>query len=234
MKSNIETKIAKLLEMATKGTKHEQTIAMVKAQELMFKHHIEIDDVKLSSNEEIIRIDIAERVNCYSDWTKKMVNIMAKNFRCHPAFCNLFKTKGKRRIAIVLGFETDAAICRMMIEDAYDTINRLSKSEVNWKYRNGKSVKGVKEAYITGFLNGLEDGFAELIASNNEYALVIQEPEEVKEEAAIQFTTAKFKTNNITASEDPSIQRHGYLEGKNFAKNIKTKGLDDSNLRLEK
>lgn len=234
MKSNIESKIAKLLEMAAKGTKHEQTIAMVKAQELMLKHHIEMDDVKLESNEKIIKIYIAERVNCYSDWTKKMVNIMAKNFRCHPAFCNLFRTKGKRRIAIVLGFETDASICRMMIEDAYDIINRLSKSEVNWKYRNGESVKGVKEAYITGFLNGLEDGFAELIASNNEYTLVVQEPEEVKEEASIQFTTAKFKTNNINASEDPTIQRHGYLEGKNFAKNIKTKGLDDSNLCLEK
>lgn len=233
MSKNIESKIAKLLEMATKGTKHEQTIAMVKAQELMLKHHIEMDDVKLATREKIIKVDIDDRVNCYSEWTMRLVGIMAKNFRCHAAYCNIFRKKGKRRIAVILGFETDVGICKMMIEDGFNLITKLSKSEVNWKYRNGESVKGVKEAYINGFLKGLVDGFEELIASNNKYALIIQEPIEVKEEASRQFKFADFKTNNIQAVDDESVHEHGYIEGKNYAKNKKTKGLDKSNERIE-
>lgn len=232
MKSNIESRITKLLEMANKGTKHEQTIAMIKAQELMLKYHIEMRDIKQSTKEKIVTLDIDSKVNCYSDWTMNLVTIMAKNFRCHPAYVNKLKTKGKRRSAVVLGFETDAFICKTMIEDGFIMINRLSKAEVNYKYRNREPVNGVKEAYIKGFLLGVEDGFEELIASNNQYALVIQEPEEVKAEAKIQFGTADFKTNSIKPTEDPEIINHGYNEGKKFAKNIQTKELNDEFIRI--
>lgn len=233
-RKKITEKVKKLLEMASNGTPNEQRIALVKAQKLMLDHHILENDLKNFMKEEIVSLRVDPKVNCYSSWCMRLSEIITDNFRCIPLYSHLYKCKGKKEQCSVFGYESDAAICKEVMEAAYDQITKQVKITVNYYYRNYGSTKGVKEDYIQGFLDGLKEEYYEQVLSQNRYALVITVPEEVKTEEKKRYTSRSIKIKVIIPANNRDVQLFGYREGKEFAQGIKTKKLNNKQRKLTK
>ncbi|MEG0409225.1 MAG: DUF2786 domain-containing protein [Bacilli bacterium] len=225
-KNKITQKINKLLEMASNGTPNEQKIALIKAQKLMLEYHIFENELGKNKTEQIVSLKVDAKVNCYSSWCLKLSEIISKNFRCIPLYIHKLKHKGKLDICSVLGYESDAAICKSVMENAFDQITKQSKITVNYYYRHYGTTKGIKEDYIQSFLEGLEEGYYEQVLSQNKYALAAVVPEAVKEVSNKQGERI-IKTNKIEKANNRDVKLFGYSEGKQFAMGIKTRTLGD-------
>ncbi|MEG2306822.1 MAG: DUF2786 domain-containing protein [Erysipelotrichaceae bacterium] len=225
-KVKITQKINKLLVMAANGTPNEQKIALIKAQKLILEHHILEHELGISKTEQIISLKIDAKINCYSAWCLKLSKIISKNFRCIPLYAHRLHHKGKIEICSVLGYESDAVVCKSVMENAFDQIMKQSKITVNYYYRHYGRTKGIKEDYIQSFLKGLEEGYYEQVLSQNKYALVVIVPKAV-EEASSKIGSRAIKIRQIEKANNRDVQLFGYNEGRDFALDIKTRSLSN-------
>lgn len=216
MNENIVKKIQKLLEMAERGTENEKQVALIKAQKLMLDYHIE--DAELhgydTTNKKVVK-KYSNTVNCYASWAMKLSMLITKNFRCHPTYITVQHSKGKVIHCVIYGFEEDVEICFEVFEKAHQYIKKGSKSLINWCYRCNKPIKGVKEDYCRGFLDGLEEGFHQQILGNQKYAVMVVVPKEVKEETS-KLGSKKFAIRLVMQAHDLTAQQIGYQDGFRF------------------
>lgn len=134
-------KIHKLLELSNiskNNSESEAYAALLKAQELMAKYHLELSDVYNSKTEDIIKI------SCEHNYDYKfryaLAGIIAKNFR-------------------VKAYVSDAYAAKQAFEFAYRLIVRNGERLRNQAYSNGLPTKYVFNSYAVGFLEGMEKAF---------------------------------------------------------------------------
>lgn len=216
MNENIVKKIQKLLEMAERGTENEKQIALIKAQKLMLDYHIE--DAELhgydTTNKKVVK-KYSNTVNCYASWAMKLSMLITKNFRCHPTYITVQHSKGKVIHCVIYGFEEDVEICLEVFEKAHQYMKKGSKTLINWYYRCNKPIKGVKEDYCRGFLEGLEEGFHQQILGNQKYAIMVVVPEAVTKVTS-QLGEKSFSTRLVMQAHDHTAQLIGYQDGFRF------------------
>lgn len=142
--------IKKLLAKADKNSnvsEHEAQAFLLKAQELMAKHDIGIEQC----NDKIVYSE--ER--CETKWDMgfriPLAHTIADNFRCKLYF------HGKQ--ATFLGHSIDARIAREAFEYAYDFAMKEGNKQYNKAYGMGKITKGVFNSYTLGFISGLKERF---------------------------------------------------------------------------
>lgn len=231
MKDNIVKRIQKLLEMAERGTENEKQIALIKAQKLMLDYHIE--EAELNgydrTNKKVV-YKYCAKVNCYASWAMKLSEIITKNFRCHPAYMTVKHSKGKLIKCAIYGFEEDVDICKEVLEKAHQYMEKGSKALVNWYYRCNLSVKGIKEDYCQGFLDGLEEGFHQQILGNQKYAVLVVVPEAVTKETN-KLGSKSFATRLVIQAHDQTAQQIGYQDGFRFVQDKQKVNLTNEERR---
>jgi len=180
------TQIKKLFELSRNNPSEEEAkSAVLKAQELLAKYHIdyaEVENVDLDKKEEIneVAVDVPAK-----KWKYSLAHTCADNFRCE------FFMNGKHRF-VFYGHKTDATICAETFKYLFNMGNRLG----NKLAREARDLRGyadnVYNSCVMGFLAGVRQALAE-----QSRALMVIVPEDVKEGFA--ECTKNFKTSHTSA-----------------------------------
>ena len=144
-------KIHKLLELSNiskNSSESEAYAALLKAQELMVKYHIDLADIE-SPKESIDRVICDHKYNY--KFRHKLAHIVARNFRVKPFISN--------NSSAFYGYHSDVEAAKQVFEFAYKLIVRNGEKHRNQCYRDGFSASGVFNSYAIGFLDGMEQAF---------------------------------------------------------------------------
>jgi len=209
----ILTKVKKLLALAENNTSADESQnSFLKAQMLLIKHGLTMNDVAesdISNTKNVLNTSIDESSRM-AWWKKSLAHIISNNFRC-KSFTS-FKTANTR--ICIIGLEEDVNIATEIYNCAVRTIEHQSKLYVKLNKKNGKSA-GLKNDFIIGWLNGLEDKFKKQVESVKEYGLIL-----VKDALVVaEVEKMKLRTgqrSKITANRDADARNAGYKQGNNF------------------
>lgn len=183
----ILNKIKNLLDLANNNpNENEALAAALKAQELMAKYNVELDqlDEKKENREIVTEIYRAGEKHEMKKWKFGLASIVANNFRCKVYAI------GTKNIAFY-GYSEDAKIALQVFTFLYEVGNKFAVRYYNKCKKNGEETKGVMNTYLVGF----KDGVAGVLEKQCT-ALMIVTPKEVTD--AYDEMTASWKTVQAT------------------------------------
>lgn len=214
MENKIVQKIQNLLELAYDAPNDEEgQTALLMAQKLMFKHKLSMSDVMAAK----IQNNIGETVGTWEYrlpwWQEKLAAILGKNFRCQT----IRRRKMDEGITQVIffGYRSDTELCTRVYEGAIlylkYRLKRLLPTVTKSRW------KDYKKSYLLGFLEGLDHRFRNQVQSSEEYALMVQVPEEVLEEQRQRM--GDLKSRSLKMAFD--VDYEAYLSGLEQSKETK-------------
>lgn len=173
MKEKIIEKIKKALALSNNNKNtNEAQAAMLMAQKMMAKYHIEMQEVEDVEEAEIQENEVNIKKG---SWRKSLMKLICNNYRCD---CFLKGSTGKRMI--IVGAKEDIEIAKTIYEFAENQlINGFNKYfKNNYEEYTAIQIKNaVKKDYAHGFIRGLNEKFArqkaEEIKKDEQYALVV-------------------------------------------------------------
>ena len=212
MNINLIEKIKKLLALSESSKENEAQIAMLKAQELLAKHKLSMQEVKnFKTNNSKIKDDVSKITFTKAKWKGKLAFIIAENFGCY----NYYKTRRINTITF-FGREEDVTVCNIVLEYAVNCINNTVK-RLKYQYsKNGYSTRGLENDYAVGFVNGLNEKFQEQKKANQKWGLVLIKDKEVIEA----YNKKKFKKSiniNSKFQGNADVYYQGIKDGKKFS-----------------
>lgn len=199
-------KIEKLLALAGNNPSENEAIsAALKAQELMAKYNIELADIQGEAKAETITTETyTPKANCHyvRKWRYTLSQIIAKNFCC--------KTYSIARDAIAFyGYEKDAKIAVEVFKFLFETGNKLANRYYLKCKKEGKDTKGVLNAYLVGFCDGIKE-----VLDKQCTALMIVVPKEVEEAYEEHSKGFKRISSSLRISSDGRAYDEGKTDGK--------------------
>lgn len=216
-------KIEKLIRLSSSNNEHEARAAMMKARELMAKHHIRMEDVSPEEREN-------ESVECSTtlekfreSWISDLAAVIADNFRCRTLI--LRSARGGIYKIRFYGVNDDSFVCMEIFRYALQVVNSRVKTMRGIFKESGKSFEyNDKLVYCHGFMTGLQANFTEQTRQQRRsrdddcFALALCVPAVV--DKAIESIG---DLENKKPSERPTISRKnsmlygiGYTDGKTF------------------
>jgi hypothetical protein len=221
MDDKIISKIKNLLKLSenTNFPEESQT-ALLKAQEFMIKHKLEMKDIGQEDKEEVIEEGVTD-VKKHKWYIKHLGSIIGDNFKC---YCLIRNFKIKNQI-VFIGLENDLKIAKEMFKYALNEIEIFSnkylkdffgdyvKSEIDSTIKNS-----IKNSFIQGYLVGLNSKFKEQI-QNNDWGLMVIKDKKVDDFMG-KIKTVKQKQAAVNNSKDRHAFTNGFEVGKNFGSKI--------------
>ena len=210
--ANIEkvlNKIKNLLDLANNNpNEHEAMDAALKAQELMAKYNVELDqlDDKPETREIVKEVYKQSGKHEMRKWKLGLASIIGDNFRCKVYFI------GSSKDVVFYGYKEDAKIAVQVFAYLYEVGNKFAVKYYNKCKKEGKSTSGVMNTYLAGFRAGVAE-----VLEKQCTALMIVTPKEVVDsykEMSKDFGTCKA-TLRITAND--AAYNTGKRDGKDMA-----------------
>ncbi len=212
MSEELIEKIQKLLSLSESSNEHEAKVAMLKAQELLAKHKLSMQEVtSFKKYNSKIKEDISSISFTKAKWKGMLAHIIADNFGCY----NYYKTRRVNTITF-FGREEDVLVCNIVLEYAIDCIETTTKRIQREYVKDGYSVKGVGNDYAMGFILGLQENFEAQKKANQEWGLVLVKDKEVVEA----FSEKTFHSSiniNSTFQGNTDIYYKGVEDGETFS-----------------
>lgn len=204
----ILNKIKNLLDLANNNPNENEAIAAaLKAQELMAKYNIELDqlDDKKETREIVKEIYHQSDKHEMRKWKIGLADIIAQNFRCKVYFMN-------KKDVVFYGYKEDAKIALNVFTYLYEIGNKFAVRYYNKCKKEGEETRGVMNTYLVGF----KDGVAEVLEKQCT-ALMIVTPKEVTE--SFEEMTSGWKTikSTLRLSGDTSAYSNGKSDGRDMA-----------------
>ncbi|SKC86853.1 Protein of unknown function [Maledivibacter halophilus] len=212
MNINVIEKIKKLLALSESCNENEAKLAMLKAQELLIKNKLSMQEVKdFKIHNSIIKEKKSKITFTKAKWKAHLAGLVGENFGCYY----FFKTRYTNTI-VFLGREEDVEVCNIVLEYAIDCIDSSIK-KLQYKYRKeGLSVKGLANDYAVGFIAGLSEQFEEQKRKNQEWGLVlVKDKEIVKAYEEKEFKGSIDTTINFKGYDEAYCK--GHKDGQNFS-----------------
>lgn len=209
-------KIEKLIALSGSDNENEAKSAMLKAQELMAKHEIKMDQINPDRQKE-------QRVVSYTspsfrdDWVIDLACLIAQNFRCRSIIRQKRRAGGAFRI-VFYGFDDDALISINIFNYAVEVIRkRMQTLRAIYNEAGREFGRNEKMNYTEGFNSGLYRNFEDQKKQNESFALALLVPEEVNSfveniPGLENYQERKFERRR----EHDLLRRFGYSDGKNF------------------
>lgn len=204
----ILNKIKNLLDLANNNPNENEAIAAaLKAQELMAKYNIELDqlDDKKETREIVKEVYYQSGKHEMKKWKIGLAAIIAQNFRCKTYFL------GGQNV-VFYGFKEDAKIALEVFTYLYEIGNKFAVRYYNKCKKEGKETRGVMNTYLVGF----RDGVAEVLEKQCT-ALMIVTPKEVTESYDEMSKGWKKMKSTLRLSGDTSAYSNGKSDGKDMA-----------------
>ena len=206
----ILNKIKNLLDLANNNPNENEAIAAaLKAQELMAKYNIEIEqleDQKPESREIVKEVYWQTGRHEMRKWKIGLATIIANNFRCKTYFL------GTSKDVVFYGYKEDAKIALQVFTFLYEVGNKFAVRYYNKCKKEGLPTQGVMNTYLVGF----RDGVAEVLEKQCR-ALMIVTPKEVNESYSEMSKGWKSIRSNLRISGDTEAYSNGKRDGKDMA-----------------
>lgn len=198
-------KIKKLLALSKSPNEHEAQAAMLKAQELMAKYNISVEE---SVETEITYTSTIAETSGNSTFRAPLSAIIAKNFRCEVFMAN--------DCIAFYGHSEDVPVCKEVFEYAYKTIKKLGTKRYNEAKKAGYETRGFYTQYQTAFLIALKDAFEKQCT-----ALMIVTPTDVTENfIKMSEGWSKKKMSMQNRGINVRAYQQGTRDGKAFAETL--------------
>lgn len=199
-------KIRKLLAMTEENgcSENEAMIAALKAQKLMAEYNLSIADVDTETSKQTIK---EHEFYCGKGdkWKYRLASVIARNFCCKTYFLN-------KTTIVFYGYEKDAKIATDVFKFLFNTGNKLADKCYYEYYKNGKNTRGVKNAYLAGFVKGIDE-----ILGKQCTALMIVVPKEVSESYDKMTEGWSPINSSLRISNDGRAYEQGRTDGRNTA-----------------
>lgn len=193
-------KVKKLLSLATSSNKNEAENASKKAQELLLRHNLSIDEYVSKSELDQIEIDSMTKSNVVAD----VIQILLKDFffvRCYYQLQASHYKNGKLmtiKTVQMIGTESNIEIAKYVYDYLTFTFNHL------WKEYKKETLCHVsaKKSFIYGLYYGLRDKLAEQQRNVlNEYGLVVVPNQALNDYmSTLNLKTKKSNNNNYNSN----------------------------------
>lgn len=165
----IMLKISNLLRLADtsrNSSDAEAAAALLKAQELMVKYNISVEELGDAKKEDIESVGCSHADNL--GYRVSLARVISKNFRCKFYVCGNQIT--------FYGYHTDINLAKDAFEFAYKYIYRAGNRKCDAIRKQGYSALGVFNSYALGFIKGIESAFDKQCK-----ALIVVTPKEVQD-----------------------------------------------------
>lgn len=203
----IMLKIKKILDLANNNpNENEALAASLKAQELLVKYNIKMIDIE---NEDFSVRKIVEQEasldSASKKWKKFLAPVIANNFYCKILL------KGRSGRIFFYGYEKDVEVAKEVFVTLFNLGNKLARKKYYEYKKAGKQTKGVMNAYLYGFVEGVKEAL-----EKQSTALMVVTPKEVEEsfEKKLSNLNCKVKRTSLKISTDFEIRKAGRLDGK--------------------
>lgn len=216
MDENIILKIKKLLALSKSSNQNEAQNAMLKAQKLLIKYKLSLQEIESYSIEKIKIEDFKTNQKFRGkSWKGNLAQVIADNFGCF-----LYYNTGNYKVHRVCfyGKEEDVVIANIMFEYAVKWINlegnKLVKRMKQDKRR--KHFDGIKNDYALGFIAGLKERFKSQIKENESWGLVLQK-DQIVIDSYNEFSSGFGRISvNEKFNRHYQAYRQGEYDGKKF------------------
>lgn len=202
-------KIRNLLDLANNNPNENEAIAAaLKAQELMAKYDVELEqlDDKKENREIVEEIYRQSGKHEMKKWKWGLAGIIAKNFRCKYYALN-------KADIVFYGYKEDAKIALSVFTYLYETGNKLALRYYNQVKKSGEDTKGVMNTYLLGFRDGVKS-----VLEKQCTALMIVTPTEVIDTFAEKTKYfGRFSTSLSTLGSGNAAYSVGKTDGKDMA-----------------
>lgn len=204
----ILNKIKNLLDLANNNpNENEALAAALKAQELMAKYNIELDqlDHKEETREIVKAVYRQSGKHEMKKWKIGLATIIAENFRCKVYFIN-------KQDVVFCGYKEDAKIALQVFTYLYEAGNKFAVRYYNKCKKEGRETRGVMNTYLAGFRDGVKD-----VLGKQCTALMIVTPKEVTESFDEMTKNWKSSTTALRLSGDVAAYSNGKSDGRDMA-----------------
>ena len=205
-------KIHNLFKLAEgNSNENEAQNAMLKAQQLMAQNGIEQSEVhQILKPKEILSENITE-FGRLSWWGKKLGSIIARNFRCE-IYINKAHSGGS---IVFLGLKDDVQLAKMVYNFASLAVENDTVSFVK-KYKKYNVVYnvGIKNDYISGWIQGLDSKYKEQVSKNGWGLILVKDP--LVQEELNKLNLRKGQKSSVSKGHDSNVYGKGFEQGKNF------------------
>lgn len=209
------------------NNEHEVEVAMLKAQELLAKYGLSMEDISDSEHnkKEVLRNEV-ESGGRNSWWKSRLGIVIADNFRCE-----IF-TNGANRNLMFIGLKEDTEIAKELFYYMKDSVEICAKNyavnlvnEINetkmkdrkpqyQKWITLKDVNGEKNDYIRGFIEGIGNKLSEQ-KERNGWGLILAKDDCVTEYVS-KLRIKKGRRSSTQTSGDKSHFEKGFADGKSL------------------
>lgn len=213
-------RVKKLLALAQSNNANESESAMLKAQELLAKHKLQMKDIEVNdSSNDVLDEKSDFEYTIRSQWKGNLALVISENFGC-DAYVNIKRKNGrKNKLQLCfIGEYENIEMVKIVYEYALKVCDERIKELQKGNKRNGLSTSGIQQNYGIGFTMGLRDKYKEQLRKNQEWGLMV-----LKSEAVINYTNNKNlgKSKSKTKYIQNEHFSDGYSDGKNFTtKNV--------------
>ncbi len=221
---NLTNKIRQLLKLSEKaGTYEEGQAALLKAQDMMIKHKIDLSQIKDAEEKHEVKDIVDEEFTPRKRnrwWVKQLAYVVAKNFKC-TSYIKNFKNAN---CVCMIGLKEDVDVAREVFSYAGFEIEKFSKEYADAKcsssfFFQDKSYKsGIKNDYINGYIAGLDAKFTEQVDKNGWGLMLVQDKAVIK--AVEDKGFKKGRNAPVNNSNDGNAYKKGYHDGNSFGRKI--------------
>lgn len=204
----ILNKIKNLLDLANNNpNENEAMAAALKAQELMAKYNVELDqlDDKPETHEITEEIYRQSGKHEMKKWKIGLSVIVAENFRCRTYTID-------KKDVVFYGYKEDAKIALQVFTYLYEVGNKLAVRYYNKCKKEGKETRGVMNTYLIGFRDGVRE-----VLGKQCTALMIVTPKEVNESFDEMTKEWRSVKTTLRMSGDTSAYSSGKSDGRDIA-----------------
>jgi hypothetical protein len=217
MEKTIIEKVKKILSLAGNNPSEEEAqSAMLKAQEIMARHGLSMDDLYLQERLEAeVTHDSLTEYGKTSWWLKSLAGIIADNFRCNAYLGH--KIGGYNTRIKLIGLREDVELAKEVFAFATKYLSHYSSKYIEKhrkKWWDASHSKKVKNDYVKGFLIGLRDKFKEQV-EKNDWGLILAKDNAVTKVFKELNMRSASKTHAQSAG-DNNAKSAGYHQGKKF------------------
>ena len=210
--TEIMEKIKKMLALSKNNPSSEEAAtALLMAQKLMVKYNLTMEEVEDQPEEaKEAKADYSVCTGANTAWKVRLAKILGNNFRtevlkCGTGFC-------------FIGMEQEVQLTISLFNLATDIIDKGMKKVRRDARKKGYTTNGLAGDYVSGFLKGLQDKFAEQVEKEG-WGLVLVKPEAVvKKTEALTDPKAKPATvsDKLGRRGNWDAFQAGYQAGKNL------------------
>lgn len=209
-KEKIIDKIKKLLELSKNNpNKEEAILALTKARELMFKHNVDIENIKKDDTNYFEKI---VQLKKWKNWILFFVMYLNDAFGTF----SLYNEYTKR--VYFYGEKEKVLGISEIFEFLFEVADYLAMKEYRNYLKEYGTGKGIYLSYILGFINGVNNALEKQNREFEEYGIIVVTSEVLKEQVrkdknAVEKSEKKLFNKNINTDLNREVFDKGYDEG---------------------